>query len=218
MKSVNQIHPISTPIPIPYNNNKKNYRCSSISAKKHCNCSPIDSPKKQSFSDSNMRNQTSSSAPVLINFEKESDIISFHDEFTYSLDENDLYPQSCPTTSHIMNVSSVHLVNGLNIDTNVMETEHFYVLCDVPKIKNVSNTLSYHILDSKKGIMAFVNEQHIHVLKKYLELPYHVVKINRQDLIRYNKTTKSSSIILYNSYTDIESKSSYFLYYDLNAD
>lgn len=218
MKSVNQIHPISTPIPIPYNNNKKNYRCSPTNSRKHCNCSPIESPQKQSFTDSNMRKQTASSAPVSINFDKEADIITFNDEFYFSLDENDLYAQSCPSSNHIMNVASLHLVNGLNVDNSVLQTEHFYVLCDVPKIKNVCNTLSYHILDSKKGILAFTNEQHVHVLKKYLQLPYHVVKISKNDLINYNKTTKSSSIILYNSYTDIESKSSYFLYYDLNSE
>jgi hypothetical protein len=216
MKSVNQIHLASSPIPIPmsYNNNKRNYRCSATKNIKHCNCSPIQSPQTKSFTESNMKKQIASSAPVLIDFDKEADIVTFNDE----TDDNDFYAQSCPSSNTIINASSVHLVNGLNIEQNIKNVDEFYVLCDCPKIKDISNTLSYHILDSKKGIFAFINQQHIEVLKRYLQLPYYVVKINRKDLIHYNKTTKTSSIVLYNSYTDVESKSSYFLYYSLNIE
>lgn len=216
MKSVNQIHLSSSPIPIPLP--QRSYRCSATKTMKHCNCSPMHSPQRTSYTHNNMKNQIASSAPVLIEFDKEADIITFNDEHGFSSDENDFYAQSCPSSNTMMNASSVHLVNGLNIDKNIMQVEEFYVLCESPKIKDVSNTLSYHILDSKKGILAFINEQHIQVLKGYLQLPYHVVKINRKDLIHYNKSTKTSSIVLFNSYTDIESKSSYFLYYGLNIE
>jgi hypothetical protein len=215
MKSVNQIHLASSPIPIPYNN-KRNYRCSANKTLKHCNCSPMQSPQRKSFTESKMKKQIASSAPVLIDFDKEADFVI--DETCLSSDENDFYPQSCPLSNTIMNASSVHLVNGLNTDKDIMQVEEFFVLCESPKIKDVSNTLSYHILDSKKGILAFTNEQHIQVLKRYLQLPYFVVKIHRNDLIYYNKMTNTSSIVLYNSYTDIESKSSYFLYYGLNSE
>jgi hypothetical protein len=202
MKSVNQIHLSSSPIPIP----KKNYRCSAIKNIKHCNCSP----QRKSFTESNMKKHIASSAPVFIDFDKEADIVTFNDEYFMPLDET--------LSNTILNASSVHLVNGLNIDEKIMQINDFYVLCESPKIKDVSNTLSYHILDSKKGILAFNNEHHIQVLKRYLQLPYYVVKINKKDLINYNKDTKTSSIVLYNSYTDVESKSSYFLYYSLKSD
>lgn len=213
MISVNQIHTSTAPIPIPYNN-KKHYRCSVTKSMKHC-CSPIESPRNNSNNGNMINKHMASSAPVLINFDKETDNVTFNDEFYFSLDESDFYAQSCPPSNHTMNISSVHLVNGLNIDKTILETDKFYVLCDLPKIKDVSNTLSYHILDSRKGILAFTNEQHIQVLKQYLQIPYYIVKINKKDLIDYNKTTKTTSIVLYNSYTDIESRSSYFLYFDL---
>jgi hypothetical protein len=220
MKPVHSFQPVSAPIPIPYNHNHKNYRNSKVNSiitgsceKKYCSCSP----KTNSFSDDRMKQTLASSAPVLIDFDRDNEPVAFHDEFYFSIEnEDEVYAQSCPLSTKIKNISSVHLVNGLNIDKNIVQTEHLYVLCDSPKIKDVSNTLSYHILDSRKGILSFTNEDHIQVLREYLHLPYHVVKIKRNDLINYNKLTKTSSIVLYNSYTDVESKSSYFLYFELD--
>lgn len=219
MKTLSSIQSVSAPIPIPYNHKQhRNSRINNVIqgsyCEKHCSCSP----KTNSFTDDKMKKTLVSSAPVLIDFDRDNDTVAFHDELYFTIeDENDLYAQSCPVSTNIKNISSVHLVNGLNIDSNIVQTNDLYVLCDSPKIKDISNTLSYHILDSRKGILAFTNEEHIQVLREYLHLPYHVVKIKRNDLIAYNKLTKTSSIVLYNSYTDVESKSSYFLYFELNV-
>ena len=218
MKTVNSIQSVSAPIPIPHNHNHKHYRNSRTTSiingshtEKHCSCSP----KTNSFVDGKMKNVLVSSAPVLMNPERDN--VAFQDEFYFSIeDDNDFYAQSCPLSTSIKNISSVHLVNVLNIDKSIVETEYVYVLCDTPKIKDISNSLSYHILDSRKGILAFTTQEHINILREYLHLPYHVVKIKRNDLITYNKLNKTSSIVLYNSYTDVESKSSYFLYFELN--
>ena len=217
MKTVNSIQSVSAPIPIPYNH--KHYRSSRTNSiingsytEKHCSYSS----KTNSFTDGKMKKTLVSSAPVLI--DKDNDNIAFHDELYFTIeDDNDFYAQSCPLSTNIKNISSVHLVNGLNIDKSVVQTEDLYVLCDSPKIKDISNTLSYHILDSKKGVLAFTNEEHIQVLREYLHLPYHIVKIKRKDLLTHNKLTKTSSIVLYNSYSDVESKSSYFLYFELDV-
>lgn len=222
MKTVNSIQSVSAPIPIPFNHNHKQYR--NLATKniitgsytdKHCSCSP----KTNSFTDGKMKKTLVCSAPVLIDFDKENDTISFHDDLYFSIeeDENDFYSQSCPISTNLKTISSFHLVNGLNVDKQIIQSEDLYVLCDSPKIKDISNTLSYHILDSRKGILAFTNEEHIQVLREYLHLPYHVVKIKKKDLIYYNQLTKTSTIVLYNSYTDVESKSSYFLYFELNT-
>ena len=221
MKTVNSIQSVTAPIPIPHNHNQKNHRnirtnniITGSYTGKHCSCSP----KSNSFTDDKMKKTLVSSAPVLIDFDKDNDNVTFHDELYFTIDENDddLYGQSCPSFTHIRSISSVHLVNGLNVDKNIVQSEDLYVLCDSPKIKDISNTLSYHILDSRKGILSFTNKEHIQILREYLHLPYYVVKIQKKDLISYNKLTKTSSIVLYNSYTDIESKSSYFLYFELN--
>lgn len=221
MKTINSIQSSSAPIPIPYNHNYKHYRNARTNNiihasynEKHCSCSP----KSNSFDDGKMKQTLVSSAPVFIDFEKDNDTVSFHDDIYFAIEnENDVYAQSCPLFSHIKNIISVHLVNGLNIDKNIVQTDDLYVLCDSPKIKDISNTLSYHILDSRKGILAFTTQEHINILREYLHLQYHVVKIKKNDLITYNKITKTSSIVLYNSYTDVESKSSYFLYFDLDV-
>lgn len=221
MKTVNSIQSTSVPIPIPYNHNHRHYRNSRTNSiinssytEKHCSFSPTTN----SFIDDKMKKTLVSSAPVLIDFDRDNETVAFHDEFYFAIeDDNDFYAQSCPLSTHIKNISSVHLVNGLNIDKNIVQTDYLYVLCDSPKIKDISNTLSYHILDSRKGILAFTTQEHISILKEYLHLPYHIVKIKQNDLITYNKLTKTSSIVLYNSYTDVETKSSYFLYFDLNV-
>lgn len=226
MKTVNSIQSATAPIPIPYNHNNKNHHRYSRTQNiitgsytdKHCSCSP----KTNSFTDDKMKKQLVSSAPVLIDFDKDNDNVTFHELYFMNEDKDndDLYGQSCPsftnTFANKRNILSVHLVNGLNIDKNIIQSEYFYVLCDSPKIKDITHTLSYHILDSPKGILAFTNKEHVQVLREYLHLPYHVVKIEQRDLISYNEITKTKSIVLYNSYTDIESKSSYFLYFELS--
>lgn len=221
MKTVNSLQSVSSPISIPYNHNQKHYRNSKSNTilngsynEKHCSCSP----KTNSFNDGKMKKTLVSSAPVF-DYETDNNKVAFQDEFYFTIDDdNDLYAQSCPIPMNISipNIASVHLVNGLNIDTSIYQTEYLYVLCDSPKIKDTSNTLSYHILESRRGILAFINEKYIQVLREYLHLQYYIVRIKRNDLFNYNRLTKTKCIIIYNSYTDIESKSSYFLYFEPN--
>jgi len=110
----------------------------------------------------------------------------------------------------------VHLVNGMNVDNAITDRDTFYVFCDCPKIKNISNRLSYSLLETKRGLLAFSNKDHMQVLKDYLKLPHYIVEINKNDLLGYACDNKSSVLVLYNSYTDLETKSSYFLYFNMN--
>lgn len=120
---------------------------------------------------------------------------------------------SCNDVTQYLTSSRVHLVNGLNVDNSIKHSDVFYVLCDCPKIKTPINYLSYSLLETKKGVLAFTTELYATVLKEHLSLNYYIVKVTKDDLIHYAKALKTNAAILYNSYTDIDVKSSYFLYF-----
>lgn len=225
MKSVSPIHSASSPIPIPYlisyTSKPLRHVSSCHSYNQRCNfnerlssSSPTNSLRTNISNDKTMQKTNESLSPVLIDFDKENDTVLFQEELYFLNDDTD----SCIEDLSESNDKeySVHLVNGLNVDRKVVETETLYVLCDCPKIKDIANTLSYVILETKKGILVFTDEEHIRILKNHLQHPYYIVKINKNDLIKYTKSVKSSCIVIYNSYTDIETRSSYFLYYDLS--
>lgn len=142
---------------------------------------------------------------------------------TYDLDDRDRYEQedeqddfclvSCNDVTQYLTSSRVHLVNGLNVDNSVTQSDVFYVLCDCPKIKTPTNYLSYSLLETKKGVLAFTTELYATVLKEHLSLNYYIVKMTKDELIYYTEALKTNAAILYNSYTDIDVKSSYFLYF-----
>lgn len=134
----------------------------------------------------------------------------------YDMDD-DYCVISCNDISTYISSCRVHLVDGLNVDEMVKNSDKYYVLCDCPKIKTPSNCLSYSLLETKKGVLAFTNKTHAMVLKEHLQLNYHVVEMTKDDFTAYNEAMKTNAIVLYNSYTDVELKASYFLYYTLDS-
>lgn len=120
---------------------------------------------------------------------------------------------SCKDITSYLTSSRVHLVNGLNVDSSVTNCNQYFVLCDCPKIKTPSNYLSYSLLETKKGVLAFTQQDYAVVMKEQLALPYHIVQVTKEELIAYTNALKAQAIVLYNSYTDMDIKASYFLYF-----
>lgn len=111
----------------------------------------------------------------------------------------------------------VHLVNGLNVNPTVLEKTHLYVLCDCPKVKDISKTLSYSFIESRHGIFAFIDKSILETLKNYLGLEYHIIEITKEDLQYYVDTIHVPAAVIYNSYSDIGDRTSYFLFYVINC-
>lgn len=120
---------------------------------------------------------------------------------------------SCKDITSYLSSIRVHLVNGLNVDTSVMDCDKYFVLCDCPRIKTPSNFLSYSLLETKKGVLAFTNKQYADVMKEHLSLSHHIVEMTKNELVSYSNALKSHAVVLYNSYTDMDVKASYFLYF-----
>jgi hypothetical protein len=198
---------VSSPIPIPLSKNAfyRNVRQQRTTSTRKTQTSPINNPILNNVSP----NCVVSSAPVAVN--NVTDIIDFDcvDDSFYSYESN--YVHHC--TPH--DTVATHLVNGLNVSSEVLNNSSLFVFCDCPKIKDVYNILSYHILESKKGILAFTTKQHIESLKRDLNISFNIVEIQKEDLIYYNQSTKTKSIVIYNSYSDTDTKSSYYLYYNI---
>lgn len=195
----------SASLPIPIQSNKVRNRYTS---KKSLvgSCTPPKSNSMNSF-DFYYNDSVSSSS-----FQSSANKYPYVED----LDE-DYCVVSCKDITSYLTYSRVHLVNGLNVDNTVKDYEEYYVLCDCPKIKTPSNYLSYSLLETKKGVLAFTSKEHISVLKDQLDISYHVVEMTKNELMAYTFALKSNAIVLYNSYTDMDVKTSYFLYYLLEA-
>jgi hypothetical protein len=94
----------------------------------------------------------------------------------------------------------------------------FYALCDVPNISDFTNRLSYSLVETPDGVLLFQDKQHLTVLRNHTQLPHHVVRVKSEQLKVYRQRadgTKTGAIVVYNSYSDMHTKTSYFLYYRL---
>lgn len=186
----------SCPIPIPQGKNVLYQRNRFYSSPKNYSGSPLDKLTCD---------VVSASAPAQV---AAHELIDYDDE---------LCTISCSDIRAYFNKGRVHLVNSMVIPTESQKKDTFYVLCDCPKIKTPHNYLSYSLLESKKGVLVFTDKCHASALKKDLELQYHIVEVTKSDLLKYTSATKSSAIVLYNSYSDIETKTSYFMYFVLTS-
>jgi hypothetical protein len=134
----------------------------------------------------------------------------------FSMDDDedkDVCVVSCTDITRYLTSSRVHLVNGLNVDKSMMGGDIYFVLCDCPKIKTPDNYLTYSLLETKKGVLAFTAKEYAKVMKEQLSLDYHIVKVTKDELASYTEALKTNAIVLYNSYTDMDVKTSYFLYF-----
>jgi hypothetical protein len=111
----------------------------------------------------------------------------------------------------------VHLVNGLNVNHSVLEKTHLYVLCDCPKVKDISKTLSYSFIESRHGIFAFTDKTILETLRNHLGIEYHVIGVTKDELQLYVDNVHVPAAVIYNSYSDIHERTSYFLYYLINC-
>jgi hypothetical protein len=128
-------------------------------------------------------------------------------------EDKDVCIVSCSDITPYLTASRVHLVNGLNVDQSVMKGDIYFVLCDCPEIKTSDNYLSYSLLETKKGVLAFTTEDYAKVMKEHLSLDYHIVSVTKNELVSYTKALNTNAIVLYNSYTDVDVRTSYFLYF-----
>lgn len=110
----------------------------------------------------------------------------------------------------------IHLVNGLNVNQSVLEKAPLYVLCDCPKVKDISKTLSYSFVESRHGIFAFTDKTILETLKNYLGLEYYVIGVTKDELQLYVDNVHVPATVIYNSYSDIGDRTSYFLFYTIN--
>lgn len=111
----------------------------------------------------------------------------------------------------------VHLVNGLNVNPTIVENAHLYVLCDCPKVKDINKTLTYSFVESRHGIFAFTDKSILETLKNYLGLEYYVIAVTKDELQSYVDAIQVPAAVIYNSYSDMHDRTSYFLFYLLNC-
>ena len=56
---------------------------------------------------------------------------------------------------YIAKAPTFHLVNGIDVNRHVTTLSELHVLSDTPKIKDISNKLTYTLAESPHGVVAF---------------------------------------------------------------
>jgi hypothetical protein len=102
---------------------------------------------------------------------------------------------------------NVHLVNGLNVDTKVLKMQPLYVYKD-PKYNHETYT------EFKTGVLASTSQTTLNTIKEHLNLTHDIKEIKFDDLQCYLQNINKPCSVIYNSYSDVNGRTSYFLYYD----
>lgn len=111
------------------------------------------------------------------------------------------------------NIPNVQFVKGKVPYRNI---NYYYVLCDVPEIKNFDKTLSYNILENDNGVIAFTSRHNLEFLRAYIKHPYHVVEVENKQLKEYLKSGKRKALAIHNCYSDNELKKTYFVFHEVH--
>jgi hypothetical protein len=100
-------------------------------------------------------------------------------------------------------------------DHSKIRNSFFYVLCDHPEIKDITNKLSYNLVENTNGVIAFTSRHNLEFLRTYLHHPFHVIELSYNELEKYKATSNNNIHVIYNSYSDIKLQKTYFLFYNL---
>lgn len=120
------------------------------------------------------------------------------------------------STIGITEKAKVHFINSC--PPCIPNLQEYYCLSDIPRVKDYANRLSYNIVECEYGILLFSEKSHLSVLKDYLHLDYYVTHITEEQLTLYRQQSNGlnlDAIVVHNSYSDIQTQTSYFLYYAL---
>lgn len=103
---------------------------------------------------------------------------------------------------------STHFVDSINVSEKVMNTKVLYVFKD----PIINNDNFVHI---KQGVFAATSSFTLEVLKEHLDLYFEVYGITQKDFIVYLSIKEANGIVIYNAYSDLQSKNTYFLYFEM---
>lgn len=93
--------------------------------------------------------------------------------------------------------------------------QYYYVLCDVPEIKNFDAPLTYNILENSSGVIAFTSRHNLEFLRSYIKHPYHVVELNESQLLQFLEAGNRKGVAIHNCYSDIYEQKTYFIFHEL---
>jgi hypothetical protein len=102
---------------------------------------------------------------------------------------------------------SVHLVNGINVSDDVINTKVVYVFKD--PLQNNDKLVKVN-----QGVLAATYPTTLDSLKTKLDLYFPVYAISKKDFKLYLQEHNVNGIVIYNAYSDMRKKTTYMLYFD----
>ena len=105
---------------------------------------------------------------------------------------------------------SIHFVNGLNVSQDIIDSKVVYVFKDPLQADD-------KLVQIKQGVLASVTPNTLHSLKKQLDLYFEVYTISNTDFKLYLLENNTNGLVMYNAYSNLSNRNTYFLYFDIEA-
>ena len=105
-------------------------------------------------------------------------------------------------------IPSTHFVNGINVSEEVLDSKIMYVFKD--PIMETDN-----FVQIKQGVLSATSSTTLEALKKHLDLYFLVYGISQKDFRVYLSHSQVNGIVIYNAYSDLRNKNTYFLYFEM---
>lgn len=102
----------------------------------------------------------------------------------------------------------VHLVNGMNVRDELLNTKVLYVFKD-PSLNGDG------LVTVTQGVLASISQNTLESLKQHLDLDFTVHGISKGDFELCLMDHDSNGIVIYNAYSSLRDKCSYYLYYEV---
>lgn len=104
---------------------------------------------------------------------------------------------------------SIHFVNGLNVEKQLIKPKHLYVFRD-PLLKNNK------FISLNQGVFASISRHTLNEIKSEIDLYFDIQNILYDDFETYLEERKQNAVVIYNAYSDLKQFKTYFLYFEMS--
>lgn len=113
-----------------------------------------------------------------------------------------------PQRNNTMCRATTHFVNCLE---RVSSLGDVYVLKD-----NRFGLKDNKYMHSKYGLLAFMSYDYMDVVKTHIKSSDTICRLSQAELVNYIQESNTNATVIYNSYCDVLTQTTYFLYFDIS--
>lgn len=107
------------------------------------------------------------------------------------------------------NKPSIHFVNGLNVEKQLIRPKYLYVFRD-PLLKDNK------FISLNQGVFASISQYTLNEIKNDIDLYFDIQNVLYDDFQTYLEDRKENAVVIYNAYSDIKQFKTYYLYFEIS--